>query len=160
MANNNEKILGIVCLILAAAALLALLRLLVRALARCFRSLAARFRAWMNAVNADYDDHVESLLDWGEIRRDLALRRQERQRKRPEKVRWDQLSPRRQVRRSYQVYLTRHPEIPESSTARQTLADPRQADIYEAARYSSREITPEEAAFAREILDGKKTGGR
>ena len=146
-----EKILGIVCLILAAAALLVLLRLLAKALARCFRSLAARFRAWMNAVNADYDDHVESLLDWGEIRRDLALRRQERQRKRPEKIRWDQLSPREQVRRSYQLYLTRHPEIPESRTARQTLADPRQADIYEAARYSSLPITPEEAAFSREI---------
>ncbi len=155
-----EKILGAVCLILAAAALLALLRLTARALARCFRSLAARFRAWMNAVNADYDDHVESLLDWGEIRRDLALRRQERQRKRPEKVRWDRLSPREQVRRSYQVYLTRHPEIPETSTARQALADPRQADIYEAARYSSLPVTAEEAAFSREIRDGEKTGAR
>ena len=129
-----EKIFSVICIILAALALIALLWLIGKALARCFRSLAARFRAYMNAVNAGYNDHVESLLDWGEIKRSMDLRRQKRQKKRPEKVSWDQLSPRQQVRKSYQAYLQRHPEIPESRTARQTLADPRQADIYEAVK--------------------------
>ena len=147
-----EQIFRVICLILAAAALLALLYLIFKALRRGFRLLAARFRLYMNTVQAGYDDHVESLLDWGEIRRSVNLKRK-RRRERAQKVPWDKLSPRQQVRRSFQSYLAHHPEIPASRTARQVLEDPRHADIYDAARYSTREITGEEAASVLEIRD-------
>ena len=146
-----ERIFKVACVILIVLALILLLRAAGKAFLRGLRRLAARFRAYMNAVNASYEDHVESLLDWGEIRRGINRRRQQRQRNHAERIRWDQLSPRQQVRRTYQLFLKRHPEIPSSRTARQALQDPRKADIYDAARYSTREIMPEEAASIREI---------
>jgi hypothetical protein len=105
----------------------------------------------MDAVGESYEDQVESLLDWGEVKRAIHERRGTRRQVREERIPWDRLAPREQVRRSYRDYLSRHPEIGPQRTARQTLADPRQADIYEAARYSSREITPEEAQSVRSI---------
>lgn len=147
-----ERILRGICQVLIIMALAGLLFLAFKGLRRAFRALAARFRAYMNGLNAGFDDQVESLLDWGEIRRGIRGGAQ-KGRRRPEKVRWDRLSPREQVRRSYQAYLRRHPDIPESRTARQTLQDPAQADIYDAARYSTREITPEEAASILNIRD-------
>ena len=146
-----EKVFRVVCVILLALAAAGLLYLLGKALLRMFRALAARFRAYMNAVNTGYDDQVESLLDWGEIRRGIRQRRQREKKTRPERVRWDRLTPRQQVRRSYQAYLRRHPEIPDSRTARQALPDSSHADIYDAARYSSRDITPQEAAAVMDL---------
>ena len=146
-----EKILIVVGIILAAAAVILLIRLAGKALMRAFRALAARIREYMNAVNGSYEDQVESLLDWGEVKRSLESRLEKQRRKRADRIPWDRLSPRDQVRRSYRLFLTRHPDVPAGNTARQTLSDPRQADIYEAARYSSREITQEEAQSVRDF---------
>ena len=146
-----EKIFIVISLLLAAAALILFLRLVRKALLKALRILAARIREYMNAVNESYEDQVESLLDWGEVKRGFETRLDKQRQKRADRVPWDRLSPRDQVRRSYRVFLTRHPEVPDGNTARQTLSDPQQTDIYEAARYSSREITEEEARSVREF---------
>lgn len=148
-----EKILKIVCAALIALVLLGLIYLLGKALLRGAKALSARLRAYMNAVSAGYDDQVESLLDWGEIRRSMTQRREKKKKTQEERVPWERLSPRQQVRRSYQAYLRRHPDIPDSRTARQALADPRQADIYEAARYSTHDITPQQAQDFRKLRE-------
>ena len=122
-----------------------LLWLAGKAFLRAMRFLAAKLRAYMDAVNENYEDHVESLLDWGEVKRGIERRRAERRQVRKDRVPWERLTPREQVRRSYRGFLMRHPAIAPQCTARQSLRAGRQADIYEAARYSSREITPEEA---------------
>ena len=145
-----EKVLYVIAAVLVLAAAVLLLRLILRAARRALSALRARWRAYMDAVNDSYQDQVESLLDWGEVRRAFSERRHQRRAARGARVPWESLSPRQQVRRNYQNYLIRHPEAGAQQTARQTLPDPRQADIYEAARYSSREITPEEA---REMRD-------
>ncbi len=129
------------------AALAALLTLIFRALRRALRRLMARFRDYAARVNAYEPDQVESLLDWGEVRRSMRGRRE---RRRADRTPYAQLTPRQQVRRRYRDYLIRHPAVPPTQTARQTLPTPAQADIYEAARYSSRTISPEEVR----VMDG------
>ena len=144
-----ETVLRVAAAVLLLAAGFLLLRQLFRALRRGLKSLMAKLKAYMDTVSESYEDQVESLLDWGEVKRGLRVRRERRRLEREERIPWERLSPREQVRRSYRLYLQRHPEIPAQKTARQTLPG-RQADIYEAARYSSREITPEEAREARD----------
>ncbi len=146
-----EKLAYGAAIILSIAGLALLLCLIWKALCRGLKALAARLRAYMNAVNESYEDQVESLLDWGEVKRSLRRRRRERRRVRQERVPWDRLTPRERVRQSYRMYLIRHPEVTPQQTARQALPEARQADIYEAARYSSREITAEEAETASRL---------
>ena len=146
-----EQVLKVV----AAAALLViaalLLRLAVRGLIRAFRALARRLRAYAGQVTNAYEDTVESLLDWGDVRRAVREHREKRREDREKRVPWQQLSARQQVRRSYQVYLSRHPDVPPGRTARQEIGRRDLAEIYEAARYSDREITPAEAEMSREM---------
>ena len=146
-----QTLLHVIAIVLVAAVVLLLLREILQALRELGRKLIRRLREYMDAVGESYEDQVESLLDWGEVKRAIRERRGTRRQAREERIPWDRLAPREQVRRSYRDYLSRHPEIGPQRTARQTLADPHQADIYEAARYSSREITPEEAQSVRSI---------
>lgn len=145
-----EQILKVLATILALALAFALVYLLFRALARGIKALIARLRAYINAVNGDYVDTVESLVDWGEVRR-AAFHRAKPRHSRANEPPWEQLDMRQRVRRSYRDYLRRHPETPDQATARQTLGDDRLAAIYEFARYSSREITPQDAEQARTL---------
>lgn len=146
-----EKVLYVVAALLAAAIAVSLLYMILRGLWRGIRLLIARLRAYAGAVTEAYEDTVESLLDWGEVRRAVAQRRQKRSAQRQERTPWEQLTPRQRVRRSYQVYLTRHPDVPDARTARQTLGDSPLTRLYEDARYGSREITPEEAEKSRAL---------
>ena len=148
-----EKAVRVLGFILAGILLIFLLRLIWKALVRAIRALIAHLRAYINAVNENYEDQVESLLDWGEVKREFRARRLKRQQARQDRVPWNRLSPRQQVRRSYRDFLVRHPDVGPSSTARQTLSDPRQAGVYEAARYSSREITPEDVQAVRDLQE-------
>ena len=138
-------------LLLLPQSLLALLVLLVLLGVRGMKKLLRILREWTGAVTDAHDDTVESLLDWGEVKRGIERRRAERRQVRKDRVPWERLTPREQVRRSYRSFLMRHPDIAPQRTARQALREGRQADIYEAARYSSREITPEEAQSVRSI---------
>ena len=143
-----EKIAYAVGIAAGASLALFLLYRAARAAIRGIKRLIARLRAYAGAVTEDYEDTVESLLDWGEVRH--ALRRRERAARAAEEP-WDRQTPRQRVRSSYRAFLGRHPDLPAAETARQAVGDARLSDIYEAARYSSREITPEEAERSREL---------
>lgn len=146
-----EKLLRIAAACLSVALALFLLFLSLRGLCRALRALWRRLRAYAAAVTDAYEDKVESLLDWSDVQRALQTRRERAARQREARVPWDRLTPRQRVRRCYQVYLSRHPEAPERITARQLIGRGPLSDIYEAARYSSREIAPEEAEAMRSL---------
>ena len=122
--------------------------LVFRALIRAVRRLIAGLRAYAGTLNDAYEDTVESLIDWGEARR--ALRPGKRSRRAP-KPAWDTLDARRKVRRSYQIFLRRHPDLPADSTARRALPDSRLAALYESARYSREPVTPQDAEEGRRM---------
>lgn len=144
---------------LAAALALALLVLLGRLCVRGMKKLLRILREWTGAVTDAYDDTVESLLDWGEMRRAAREKREKRRAAREKPVSWDRLTPREQVRKSYQIYLKNHPGIPDQFTARQALGDRAEAEIYEKARYSGQPVSAGEAeacAPLRGDLAGKE----
>lgn len=146
-----EKAVQAVGVALALAAAGLLLLMIFRALKRALRALLARIRAYAGAVSDAYEDTVESLLDWGEVQRAVRERRDKARRAREDRIPWEQLDPRQRVRRCFRNYLARHPEIPPQRTARQEIREKRLADIYEAARYSSREIGEREAEDMRAL---------
>ena len=143
-----EKIFKIIAIGIAAVAVLFALRTLLRLLARAGKKLMRWLRSYAGAVAEGYEDTVESLVDWGEVRRALRLR--PRREKRSEDLPWERLTPRQRVRRGMRDYLRRHPETAQSATARQLL-DAKKAALYEAARYSDQEITAEDAESMREL---------
>ena len=144
-----EKAAYVLGAVLAVVAAALLLWLAFRAVKRGVLALLAYLRKYAGAVSDAYEDTVESLVDWGEMKRAFSLRRAKSRKKAEKPLPWERLTPRQRVRRSYRDYLRRHPDLPAPRTARQALADPRLADIYEAARYSTREITPAEAEESR-----------
>ena len=146
----REKVMRIVAMLLLAALVLFMLWQAGKLLRRGLRALIARLRAYGSAVTDAYEDTVESLLDWGEVKTALRQRRQQAHARREERIPWDRLSPRQQVRRAYRRYLQRHPDIPDQRTARQTL-DGDHAAIYEAARYSDQSISPAQAERMRTL---------
>ena len=152
-AQFMEKAAYVVGGILLAIALFYFLRMLGRLLLRGLRRLIARLRAYGDAVTDAYEDTVESLLDWGEVKRAYQERRKKARAGREKQTPWEKLPPRQQVRRSYQEFLRRHPEVLPQQTARQALSCPHPADIYEKARYSSRGVSPEEAREMRRLTD-------
>ena len=146
-----EKVLWVAAVLLAAALTVLLLRAAVKLLIRAARALLDRLRTSAGAVTDAYEDTVESLLDWGDVKRAVRQRREKNRAERDARTPWDRLTPRQRVRRSYQVYLSRHPEVPVDRTARQALQGDRLAGIYEEARYSSREITAQAAEETRAL---------
>ncbi|MBQ9197145.1 MAG: hypothetical protein IJ157_07855, partial [Clostridia bacterium] len=145
-----EKAFYALAALLTVALVCLLLRLAYKALRRLAGHLAAWLRAYAVALNSGYEDTVERLAEPGEAGRAF-FRRQRAVKRRVPEVPWDSLTPRQRVRRSYRDYLRRHSDIPPSRTARQQLDDGKLAALYEAARYSSREITPAEAEESRRI---------
>lgn len=155
-----EKVAYAVCIILTAIAAYFFVRLAGKTLMRALRRLIAKWRAYTNAVTDAYEDTVESLLDWGEVRRAYRERREKARAGREKQTPWEKLPPRQQVRRSYQDFLRRHPEVAPHQTARQALSIPRPAEIYEKARYSSRGVSPEEAREMRRLTDSSGSAAR
>ena len=95
---------------------------------------------------------MESLVDWGDVKAALRERQQKAKIRREERVPWERLTPRQRVRRSYQIFLRRHPDVPDYRTARQALARQKElAAIYEEARYSSAEISETAAESTRAL---------
>ena len=145
-----EKVALVLAALLAAAIVIFLVRAIVKTVSRGIRNLAARLRAYAGTVSEPYEDTVETLLDWGEVRRSWRDRGGSH-RSRSARVPWDHLEPREKIRRSYQTYLRRHPDIPVSRTARQSLPDLEAAAIYETARYSSEPVSEADALRMRSI---------
>ena len=143
-----EKIAMAVCAVIVVLLAAGFLWLVFKALRRAVRRLIAGLRAYAGALNDAYEDTVESLIDWGEARR--ALRPGKRVRRAPEPA-WETLDERQKVRRSYQIFLRRHPDLPAGSTARRALHDSRLAALYESARYSGQPVTPQDAEEGRKM---------
>lgn len=117
------------------------LRFLWKQLRRFAHFLARRLQRYVSAASEDYVDETQTTRQQGTERFLLsALRIRPRVSARELK----KLPPRERVRRRYALARNRHPEWHASQTARETLPDT-SAQIYEKARYSSREITEEEA---------------
>ena len=147
-----EKVLRIVAIILAVAIAAYVLYLLGRAAVRGIRWIIRKLRDYASTVTEAYEDTVESLVDWGEMKAAIRERQQKAKIRREERVPWEKLTPRQRVRRSYQVYLRRHPDLPDSRTARQALKQQENlASIYEEARYSSAEISEAAAESTRAL---------
>ena len=139
-------------IILAAAIAAYVLFLLGRAVVRGIRWLIRRLRDYASTVTEAYEDTVESLVDWGDVKAALRERQQKAKIRREERVPWERLTPRQRVRRSYQIFLRRHPDVPDYRTARQALARQKElAAIYEEARYSSAEISETAAESTRAL---------
>lgn len=146
-----EKIAFVLAAAAAAVLLLLLLRAVFRLLYRTVCALWARLKAYAGAVTDAYEDTVESLIDWGEMGAVLRRSRKKKRAARKEALSREALAPRERVRRSFRIYLTRHPEVPESRTARQALGENELSALYEAARYSSESVTAEAAERARAL---------
>ncbi len=159
-----EKLLQIGARILAVALALMFLWHLARLLARAVRALMRFLRSYAGRVSESYEDTVESLLDWGEVKRAVAQRAKKLSR-RDKRISWEKLSPRQRVRQAYQLLRRRNKAIPDSRTAREALTHDfsaigredaaRMAEIYDAARYSEQEISVEAAQYMQSMAEKK-----
>ncbi len=149
-------------LALAACVALALLALwfLGKKLKKLLIKLLSLLRAYAARVGESYEDTVESLFDWGEVAAAAREKARKLVARREKPLPWSALDSRARVRRAFQTLKKRKPGAPASRTARELLssgalpvppdAAPRMADIYDAARYSSRDIGAEDAQFMKE----------
>ena len=122
------------------------LRKFVRFLRKTYKRLKAYLSRFAEAVGEDYHDEQESLLDWGEVQRDMgeAIRKRvttlfQRDKK------WDEMDAREQARHIVRVLYRRAKLKPDARTLRETLPilnaeDPEAvAEAYELARYADRD---------------------
>ena len=149
-----EYVLYVLAAVIFAALCVLLIRKLIKLLIRLAKYLWARLRRYADQVSDAYEDTVESLMDWGEMRRALFQRREKRTKTAP--IDWSSLSPRESVRMRYRVLRGRAKSADAHLTARQVLlqekAPAQAADVYERARYSSEEISREDAEKMKEWL--------
>lgn len=149
-----EKIMYVVALVLALALTLLIIKKLVQIMGKVIRFLIQQMRRYAGQVNNAYEDTMESLVDWGEMRRALRLRREKRVKAPP--IDWESLTPRESVRMRYKTLRRRLRLASDSQTARQVLQQEhvtvQAADLYDRARYSSQEISSAEADKMKEWL--------
>ncbi|MDR0898258.1 MAG: DUF4129 domain-containing protein [Oscillospiraceae bacterium] len=131
-------------------ALFKLYQMLKKAIARWLE----KWRKTMALLGEDVQESSESILNWDEVKDNLRARADKLARRLRRPPRWGEMDNRARVRWVYfEAWVKRRAASP-AQTARETLqkaADGQQlADIYDAARYSEREITAEEAERMRE----------
>lgn len=144
------EIMTYVAYVLAAVLVAVLLYVAVRKLAVLFKKLWAQLGAWMgrvgHAVGEDYRDERESLLNWGDVRRDMS----DQVKKRlgalfAREKKWEQMDAREQARYLVRILYRRRHVPADDRTLREVLPDlnapdPQTlAEVYEAARYAGRE---------------------
>ena len=147
-----------VAYVIAAVALVFLLFWFFRRLGQLIRELAKRLSAYLSrfaqAVGEDYQDEQESLLDWGEVQRDMgaALKKRVSALFARDK-KWDDMTPTERARHIVRVLYRRAKLKPDGRTLRETLPelktdDPEAvAEAYELARYADR--APEAGSLER-----------
>lgn len=150
-----EQIMRIVAIIIALALCFLILKKFLGVLKKVARFLIEQLRRYAGQINNAYEETVESILDWGEVKRRVQLSRPAK-RSRAASVAWGQLSPRESVRMRYKVLRDRGREQPGNLTARQVIlqknVSPQAADLYDRARYSSQEISAQDAAEMKELV--------
>lgn len=148
-----EKIMYAVAILMLLALCVLIVKNLAKVIVRAARLLWAQLRRYANQVSDAYEDTVESLVDWGEMRRTVFKRREKRVK--PAPIDWTSLSPRESVRMRYKV-LRGQARAAAHQTARQVLQQERApeqaADLYERARYSSAEVSAADAEKMKELL--------
>lgn len=152
-----EQVMRVVALVAVAAIVSLLLWYVGKRLVRVVKLLIKRLREYAGQVNEAYEDTVESLLDWGEVKRALQEKSEKLRVKRKARTPWEKLNARERVRRVYEDYLREHPELPVSTTARRALRDKGTSGaLYDRARYSTEEITLDEAERMRSAVASRE----
>ena len=150
-----EKVMYAVALVMCVALTILIVKKLIRLAKKAVRFLIAQLRRYAGQVNHAYEDTVESLVDWGEMRRAFRIRREKKMK--PAPVNWAQLSPRESVRMRYKL-LRGKTKAASYLTARQVIKtekiNAQAADLYDKARYSGAEITQADAEKMKELLRG------
>ena len=150
-----EQIIRVLAIVGALILCLLILKKFLNVLKKALLFLIEQLRRYAGQINNAYEDTVESLLDWGEVRRGM-LRRKAAPRKKAPAIAWGQLSPRESVRMRYKVLRNRGQEHPGNLTARQVIlqknVSPQAADLYDRARYSSEEISAQDAENMKELV--------
>ena len=139
-----------VAYVLAAVVLVFLLFLLFRRIGQLLKELCKKLSAYLSrfaqSVGEDYQDEQESLLDWGEVQRDVG----EALRKRVSALfardkKWDDMNARERARHIVRVLYRRAKLKPDGRTLRETLPELKATDAqavaeaYELARYADRD---------------------
>ena len=139
---------GIIALILIGLAL----RVVWRNLKILYKRMMARLNEYMASSSEDYVDEISDTREDGqhERSRQRGLRRMLKKR-----VDESTLSPRERVRYRYLMMWLKHPEWTPERTARENLTGDA-AQLYERARYSSHEISEQEANTFAQYSDRRK----
>ena len=136
-----EKIVTALAFVIAALLLLFLLRQTLRLLIALIRKITSRLSMYMSTASQDYVDEITDTREEGGEASGSLLSRLRRSLSR---VNEKNLTPAQRIRYHYRLLLRRHPDWPQSHTARENLP-PESASLYEAARYSGQEITEQDA---------------
>ena len=135
-----QRAFMVLAIIVAAVALAYALRVILRKLKVLMTLLIRQMSRYLAASTEDYEDEVTDPREDGERSRILERRRRTSVPRMNER----RMSPVERVRNRYRMLQARHAEWSYSSTARENLAD-ETASIYERARYSSHDVTGEDA---------------
>ena len=135
-----QRVFMAVAIVVAAVAIAFALKVICRKLKVLMALLMRQMRRYLAASTEDYEDEVTDTREDGERTRILERRRRTSVPRMNER----RMSPVERVRNRYRLLQARHAEWPYSSTARENLAD-ETAAIYERARYSSHDVTCEDA---------------
>lgn len=134
-----EKIIGVVALAVIAVALVIVIRVAGKKLAKLLKYLWGRLGQYGAAAGEDYEDEITDTRDESDTEREGLLTRLRRAVPGEEKG----LTPTQQVRSRYRRLKQRR-RWSDAATARETLpSEP--AALYERARYSGQELSAEEA---------------
>lgn len=155
-----EKVMYVVVSILFAAIVIIAVRVLYKKLKALLRKIAERFRLYASRAAEDYVDEAESTLNWEEKSRSIREKIQKTFSRQVRPVPWENLDGRQRVRRLYEQYLKKRPEM-KDKTAREALTAEKGmgeknalsfAGLYEKARYSDHEVTAKEADDLRKAV--------
>lgn len=150
-----EQIMRIVAIVIALVLCVLILKKFLGVLKKVALFLLEQLRRYAGQINNAYEETVESILDWGEVKRRVLLSRPA-PRKKSSPIAWGQLSPRESVRMRYKVLRDRGKEHPGNLTARQVIlqknVSPQAADLYDRARYSSEEISAQDAENMKKLV--------
>ncbi|MBR6186608.1 MAG: DUF4129 domain-containing protein [Clostridia bacterium] len=156
LAAFLEKVLMVMTAVIAVLLAVFVIRFLGKRLIQLVKRIKERLRAYSALSAEDYVDEAESTLNWEEKTKSLREKIGKSLARTPRPTPWEQLDGRQRVRRLYQQYLKKRPEM-KGKTAREALAqdgaiDQKQAAVfsglYEKARYSDHDIS---AAAADEL---------
>lgn len=164
-AQIMEVVFIVVVILLGIAALSVLFWFLYKKLRILIRMIKKRLQKYAAAAGEDYVDEAESTLDLDE-KAQLMKERFKRTFKRRRETPWNELDGRSRVRRLYKQYLQKKPQA-SGQTAREALEQDNhftqdQAGafirLYERARYSQHEVSPEEADALRQKIKKIEVG--